>query len=704
MRSGSSSERPRAHAGALLAALAAVAFLLGCGEKFDLPPVPEAVPPQPGSYNFARDWQGVGQVRDMVLVGGDEGALYVLTERGGVRSIEGYYAGFPEATEVDGALIGRYPGLRRPTSMTYAVSGQEYLYVVDQRGPADLVRESTCDGDDCAMAFRAAPGASTTRHLAGRVFEDGVDRDFVLRCRLRVDELAATGKTWLALGTAEGRVGIWLEVYRANGGTFLHPVRSDGAFPVDSTAFALDAWHDVEVTMTWATGLYEVAVDGATFTERVPVYHRLNRPLRGFAIRLEGDTGAGAIDDLRIVAPDVDPPGRILDLEGTAVSTSAADLTWTAPGDGFSPDEGRAVEYEIQWAPRTRDFDVGSAEVVSDPFPPSPGGETETYRLESIPLTDTVYVAIRARDDGLNWSALSNLALVDRFTPREAPHVGPDPSQAIDETHGTLASRRAVAPRGGDRARGGEAVPDTVLEVTFDDPAELDLFDSAPYFVNDPAPAILRFGLRTEVPVRTFTDPGWVVVHGVAVEPDGTLLVSVREKDPDDPTGVLEQGQIVRMASSGERLPSLADAGSGLGFVNDPRDLATDGFDVVVADVGQAWVQKLDATAGDGQFLIPDEPQDDPWFQTPTGIALDVEGYIYVSDPTAGRVLRFAPSGSFADTVYAPSFAPTEAAGLVEMPIALAADSDEVWLADPADERIVVLKKADAISSDGGTP
>jgi hypothetical protein len=115
-------------------------------------------------------------------------------------------------------------------------------------------------------------------------------------------------------------------------------------------------------------------------------------------------------------------------------------------------------------------------------------------------------------------------------------------------------------------------------------------------------------------------------------------------------------------------------------------------------------VQKFDPETSSGLLLIPEEPQPDPWFQSPVGVATDANLYIYVADPAAGRVLRFTPSGAFADTVYAMGYPPTEEAGTIAAPRALAADDDEVWLADPANRRIVVLKKADAISSEGEAP
>lgn len=245
--------------------------------------------------------------------------------------------------------------------------------------------------------------------------------------------------------------------------------------------------------------------------------------------------------------------------------------------------------------------------------------------------------------------------------------------------------------------------PDSMaLALDFESPEDGDGWIDGPYFTNDPPPAVLRYLIGTEETMlqQTLSDPNWLAVHGMTVaEDDRTLYVSVQERDPSDPTGVLRRGQIHRFSSSGERLPAIAETGTGLGFVTTPEGLAFDGVNLIVADEALNRVQKLDREMpSTGVFQIPPLGLGEQWFSGPTGVATDDAGYIYVADTRNDRVLRFAPDGAFADTVYAPGYGPTLGAGEIVSPRSIAATDSTVWIADPAGQRLVKLRRVNEIA------
>ncbi len=638
-------------------------IVIGCAEKFDLPPVPEPFIPVPGAYNFDHEWRGMGRVVDMAMTGVQ---LYVLTERDGSRTVEGYLATAAEPVELPDFLIGDYAGARRPVAI--AQQG-DHLYVADARGPDALTLERECGGDDCALRLTAGAGGSI-QHLAGRDLVERVRQDFRLDMRFRLDAFPDGSRAWITLGTAPGRPAIWLEVGRDR---FIRPVRSDGAFPVDSLAFGLGEWHDISIRHDWAGSTYAVTMDGTRFTTNVPVYYPLEDDAIGaLSIRLTGDGVSGAVDDV-VLSIDQRAPGAITDLTVEPVSAAAVRLRWTAPGD--DGDTGTVERYEILWARREALLEDGTP--VPGPTP-LPAGSLQTFDLLGLGGADSVYVYVTAYDESDNAGPPSNLAVTAVTSPHRVPR----------------------AARAGRPAR---TLPDTLLVIDFEDVSELDAWTLGPFFTNDPAPAVLRYDLREGGdPELAMTNPDWYHVHGIAVSPTRIVYVSVETRDPADPSGVLRLGEIQRFDAAGRPLEPLAESGSGAGFVSSPRGIYFDSENVLVADAELNRVQKLDAsTTNEGLVQIPPLDVSEAWFSAPTEVVSDERLFIYVADTGSDRILRFDREGAFADTVYAPMYEPTIGAGVLARPSAIEADSASVWVADPANERIVVLTRAGTISGGG---
>ncbi len=97
--------------------------------------------------------------------------------------------------------------------------------------------------------------------------------------------------------------------------------------------------------------------------------------------------------------------------EATAIPSTSAVLTWTAPGD--SGTEGTATKYDIRWnetgISNDTDFDA-----ITDPqqmveLTPQAPGTPETFTLTGLPAETQVYIAMRAEDEVPNVSGLSNV-------------------------------------------------------------------------------------------------------------------------------------------------------------------------------------------------------------------------------------------------------------------------------------------------------
>ena len=143
----------------------------------------------------------------------------------------------------------------------------------------------------------------------------------------------------------------------------------------------------------------------------------------------------------------------------------------------------------------------------------------------------------------------------------------------------------------------------------------------------------------------------------------------------------------------------LSESGTGLGFVVDPLDLYFDTEDLLVVDRSQGRVAKLDIDLPNtGLFQIPPLGSPEALFANPADVVSDVNRYIYVADTDNHRVLRFDPSGAFADTVLSLTFPDDDGVGEILSPFAIEADEDEVWIADRAGGRVVILKYVGQVS------
>ena len=112
-------------------------------------------------------------------------------------------------------------------------------------------------------------------------------------------------------------------------------------------------------------------------------------------------------NDVNAPPPDVESPSYVIDLKVDYTTISSATLTWTAPGD--DGDRGTASQYDVRYATEpVTENNWGSASRADGEPTPSVAGETETFIVRGLDSDSDYYFAIKAADEELNWSGISN--------------------------------------------------------------------------------------------------------------------------------------------------------------------------------------------------------------------------------------------------------------------------------------------------------
>jgi sugar lactone lactonase YvrE len=136
--------------------------------------------------------------------------------------------------------------------------------------------------------------------------------------------------------------------------------------------------------------------------------------------------------------------------------------------------------------------------------------------------------------------------------------------------------------------------------------------------------------------------------RGIAVDGAGTLYIAdgnnhrIRTISPD--------GLVRTLAGNGT--PGFADGPGGQAQFNYPSDVAVDAAGIVfVADALNNRIRRIarDSTvttlAGDGAGKDLDAPGQPALFSFPRGVAVDVDGTVYVADSYNARIRAISPSG-----------------------------------------------------------
>jgi N-acetylneuraminic acid mutarotase len=121
--------------------------------------------------------------------------------------------------------------------------------------------------------------------------------------------------------------------------------------------------------------------------------------------------------NINVKAPPMDttPPATVTDLVTSDPKSDSITLIWTAPGD--DGDVGTASQYDIRYSESAiTEANFSSATKVANPPKPQPAGSKETLVVTSLLAGTTYYFAIKTADEALNWSPMSNVAMVKTTT------------------------------------------------------------------------------------------------------------------------------------------------------------------------------------------------------------------------------------------------------------------------------------------------
>src|SRR5439155_1739817 len=137
---------------------------------------------------------------------------------------------------------------------------------------------------------------------------------------------------------------------------------------------------------------------------------------------------------------------------------------------------------------------------------------------------------------------------------------------------------------------------------------------------------------------------------GVATDGSGNVYVADSGRDPDDRYGEgPRRPRIQKFDANGTFLTAWGSLGSGDGQFASPSGVAADGSGhVYVADTVNHRIQQLETN---GSFLTA-------WgggraggeFTDPRGVAIDGSGNVYVADAETNRIQKFDASGTFLAT------------------------------------------------------
>lgn len=128
---------------------------------------------------------------------------------------------------------------------------------------------------------------------------------------------------------------------------------------------------------------------------------------------------------------------------------------------------------------------------------------------------------------------------------------------------------------------------------------------------------------------------------GVAVDKAGNVYVAdtyndrIRKIAPD--------GSVSTLAGS---LPGFLDGAAGAALFDTPTGIAIDAAGrLFVADTQNGAIRRLDPDGQVSTLAQTDKEADDPLLRRPLSLALSADGFVYVGDMARGRILQLAPTG-----------------------------------------------------------
>jgi hypothetical protein len=224
---------------------------------------------------------------------------------------------------------------------------------------------------------------------------------------------------------------------------------------------------------------------------------------------------------------------------------------------------------------------------------------------------------------------------------------------------------------------------------------------------------VREYQITGGAPIASFTDTSFLWVNGVAADAAGRVYVSgvvaVCRVDPfDGRIRTFEKEFRIQRYEHGTNGGSVIGGnwqrddtyklieGTGIGSTNDPRGMQwafVDGAALYFADTGNNEVQKYaDPTSGGSSFKLDfgGSGTDSIRLSRPVDVSVDQEGFVYLADLDNKRVLRYSPDGDFVQKV---NIEPDAAGRLIDRPVAVAADSEQVFVGDVGRGEVVRYRR-----------
>ncbi|MBN2261280.1 MAG: fibronectin type III domain-containing protein [Prolixibacteraceae bacterium] len=124
-----------------------------------------------------------------------------------------------------------------------------------------------------------------------------------------------------------------------------------------------------------------------------------------------GEIGIKGVEDDTPQAPDNIAPSAVTDLTATSISSVSVKLDWTAPGNDDI--DGMAAGYDIRYSTEPINAaNFENATVVDNSSKPKAFGSLETVTVNNLNPSSIYYFAIKAFDEVMNTSDISNIANV----------------------------------------------------------------------------------------------------------------------------------------------------------------------------------------------------------------------------------------------------------------------------------------------------
>lgn len=210
----------------------------------------------------------------------------------------------------------------------------------------------------------------------------------------------------------------------------------------------------------------------------------------------------------------------------------------------------------------------------------------------------------------------------------------------------------------------------------------------------------------------TFTDTTMAWVQGIAVDDRQRVYVAglriLVTQNPENPFYYYRRfvWRIQRYLRGGgdPNMPGSAwhrdlaysvDEGSGLGTVSNPNGIdwsPATGGGLYIADTGNNRGQRRSDPPSPDDYLLLDD--DEGALIAPTDISADLAGFSYVIDGGHNSVNRYRPAGEGLGVfVQRVDIEPSKDGQYLVKPVAVAADSDQVYVADETLNAVAIFKR-----------